>query len=229
MSSANKKAYIYKMKLIPANILCLIITVALFIVTFAIYPKNLLQFDNTFVVLFLMIVYMMLHEILHGIGYIIGGGKSKNVKYGMALEKGIFYAMAYEELTKKNILISLQMPFTFIGVITYILGIIFDLPLLVLFSIINLSGAAMDIVMFIYISKLKNITYSESGQPDEFVLISQEDLTKKKNIFLEITKVKEYKKEDYIFDTPKKLEVSKTSLIILIALIVLSILDIFII
>ena len=180
MSSQNKKAYVYKMNLVPANILCLAITVLLFIGSYFIYPKNLFIFKDTFLVLLLMIAYMMLHEILHGIGYIVGGCKAKNVKYGMAIEKSIFYAMAYEELTKKNILISLQMPFTVIGVITYIIGVIFDLPLLVLLSIVNLSGAVMDIVMFLYIIRIKNVTYSESGQPDEFILISTQDLTKKK-------------------------------------------------
>ena len=96
----------------------------------------------------------MLHELLHGLGYLIGGTKRENIIYGMALEKGILYAMANQELDKKNILISLQMPFVVIGVITYIIGAIISSPLLVTLSIINLMGAAMDLVMFFYILKL---------------------------------------------------------------------------
>ena len=37
-----------------------------------------------------------------------------------------------KECIKKNILISLQMPFMVIGVVTYILGIVFNFPLLVI-------------------------------------------------------------------------------------------------
>ena len=154
MSTTNKKAYIYKMKLGPANVLCLGILALMFIVTTLVFKTNLGLSTNTFLLFISIVLYLMLHEFLHGVGYFIGGCKSKNIQYGICLEKGIFYAMAYQELTKKNILISLQMPFTVIGVITYIIGIIFNIPVLVLLSIINISGAAMDLAMFIYISKL---------------------------------------------------------------------------
>lgn len=221
MSTTNKKAYIYKMKLGPANVLCLGILALMFIVTTLVFKTNLGLSTNTFLLFISIVLYLMLHEFLHGVGYFIGGCKSKNIQYGICLEKGIFYAMAYQELTKKNILISLQMPFTVIGVITYIIGIIFNIPVLVLLSIINISGAAMDLAMFIYISKLKNVTYSESGNPDEFVLISDEDLTKRKSLFVKVVDSKDYKKEDYVFPKKKKLVITKYSIIILIVFILL--------
>ena len=220
MSTTSKKAYVYKMKLGPANVLCLGIIVILYIFTIIVFHTNI-SFNNPLILFILIILYLMLHEFLHGVGYFIGGVKRRNIQYGIKLEKGIFYAMAYQELTKKNILISLQMPFMVIGVITYIVGIIFNIPLLVLLSIINISGASMDLAMFFYISRLKNVTYSESGEPDEFVLISNEDLTKNKSIFLKIVKVKDYKKEDYIFNVDKKIDITKTSIIIMIAFILL--------
>lgn len=226
MSTANKKAYVYKMKLVPANVLSLVILVIVYILACLLLKENPQQTTNIFILFVTLIGYLMLHEVLHGVGYFIGGCKSKNIQYGMCLEKGIFYAMAYEELTKKNILISLQMPFTVIGVITFIIGIIFKLPLLVLLSVVNISGAAMDIVMFIYISKLKDVTYSESGKPDEFVLISKEDLRKKKSMFLEIVEVKDYKKEDYIFKDKKKIIISKLSYIVLGLILLMSFLSV---
>ncbi len=213
----NKKSYIYKMNLVPANILSIIVFIMVIIISL-ILRINIVPTVNTFVLFITMILYLWFHEVLHGIGYIIGGARRKNVSYGICLEKGIFYCMAYQELTKKNILISLQMPFMVIGVITYVIGAILNLPLLVLLSIINISGASMDLAMFYYISKLpKDITYSESGENDEFVLISDEDLTKKKNLFLKIVDVKEYKVEDYMFNNIKKFVITKTSIIILVA------------
>ena len=113
--------------------------------------------------------------------------------------------MSYEEITKKNILISLQMPFMTIGIITYVIGIIMNMPILVLLSIINLVGASMDLVMFLYILKLpKDVTYSESGNPDEFVLISNTDLSKKKSMFIKVIDEGKYNKKDYEFENIKK-------------------------
>lgn len=225
MSLTNKKAYIYKMKMLPANVLSIIIFVLFLVVTVLLNRSVFIGSENFVVFSVAMILYLCLHELLHGLGFYLGGTKRKNIKYGMCLEKGIFYCMAYQEISKKNILISLQMPFMVIGVITYIIGVVSNIPLLTLLSIINLTGASMDIVMFMYILKLpKDITYSESKEPDEFVLISNADLTKKKNLFFEITKVKDYKKEDYVFKNTKKVEISRTSIIILVVFVIVGIL-----
>ena len=153
---------------------------------------------------------------------------ASNIKYGIALEKGIFYAMCNQEITKENILLSLQMPYTVLGVITLIIGLIFKLPILTLLSICNISGASMDLVMFFYILRMKNVKYSESGNCDEFVLISKEDLEKKKSIFFKIVNVKKYNEKDFIFDkNVKKIKISKKSVIITIIFFIICLLSIF--
>ena len=48
---------------------------------------------------------------------------------------------------------------------------------------------------------------------DEFILISKEDLTKRKTLFFRIIEEKEYKKEDYIIKSDKKITISKASII----------------
>lgn len=224
MSSTNKKTYVYKMNLIPANILCILILILCAVLTMFL-KINIFQFDNWFLVFLLIVLYLMLHELLHGIGYFIGGTKRKNITYGIELEKGIFYAMAYQKLTKKNILISLLMPFMVIGVITYIIGVIFNIPLLIFLSIVNISGAAMDLAMFFYFLRLpKDFTYSESGNPDEFVVISSNDLTKRKSIFLKIVEVKDYKEKDFEFRNLKKIKITKLSIILLVLFLLLGLL-----
>ena len=100
----------------------------------------------------LIVFWFILHELLHGLGFYLTGVKRKNIKYGIALEKGILYTMALQEVSKKGILVSLQMPFMVIGVITYIIGVCFNLNILTFLSIANITGAALDIVMFFYIS-----------------------------------------------------------------------------
>ena len=216
MNSTSKKTYVYKMNLVTANVLCILILI-LFTVIAVYFKINVFKMNNWFLVFLLMVLYLMLHELLHGLGYFIGGTKREYITYGIELEKGIFYAMAYSKLTKKNILISLVMPFIFIGVITYIIGIIFNIPLLVFLSIVNISGAAMDLAMFFYFLRLpKNFTYSESGNPDEFVIISSDDLSKKKSIFLNLKEVKKYNEKDFKFNDIKKIKITKASIIMLI-------------
>ncbi len=224
MSITNKKTYVYKMNLVPANILCIIIFILCGALA-VLLKINIFKFDNMFLTFLFIILYLILHELLHGLGYFIGGTKHKNITYGIELEKGIFYAMAYQKLTKKNILISLQMPFVVIGVITFILGYIFNIPLLVFLSIVNISGASMDLAMFIYFLRLpKDFTYSESGNPDEFVIISKSDLRKKKSIFLKIIDVKDYDENDFKFKNLKKVKITKLSIIILVIFLLLGLL-----
>ena len=218
MKTLTKRAYVFKMNLLPANIFSFAIFVILIAFTYflgiPLYPTDM----NVALLFLLLILYLMLHELLHGLGYLIGGTKRENIIYGMALEKGILYAMANQELDKKNILISLQMPFVVIGVITYIIGAIISSPLLVTLSIVNLMGASMDLVMFFYILKLnKDTTYSESGEPDEFVLITTDNLEEKKSLFFRIKENKKYKESDYVFEKQKRLRVSKESIIFLLA------------
>ena len=210
-----KKAYVYKMKLVPANILGLVVFILLLVLTNVLKVNILPVFDKIpFIwILVLLMLYMILHEILHGIGYRITGTKTNKIKYGIELEKGILYTLVLEEVPKKNILVSLQMPFVIIGIITLLSGYILNIPLLVLLSIINLMGASMDLVMFIYISRIKDVHYAETKASDEFILISKEDLTKRKSLFFRIIEEKKYKKEDYIIKSDKKITISKASII----------------
>ena len=223
MKTSNKRqAYVFKMKLLPANVAALAIFVVLVALSAALGIEMFPQGINPFILFLLLVLYLMLHELLHGIGYLIGGTDRSNIIYGIALEKGILYAMANQELTKKNILISLQMPFVVIGVITYIIGALISNSLLVLLSIINITGAIMDIMMFIYIMKLNSdTTYSESGEPDEFVLITSDKLEKKKSAFFKIVNIKKYREADYVFEKQKRLRISKFSIIFIIVFLAL--------
>ena len=227
MSAANKKAYVFKMNMGPANVLSLFILIVTYIIGSLLFKENLYGDYNCFVLIILILLYFGIHELLHGVGYYIGGCKLKNIQFGVCLEKGICYAMAYQELSKKNILISLQMPFMVIGVITFTISVIFHLPLLAFLSITNFSGASMDLMMFFYLLRIKNVTYSESGNPDEFVLITDENLKNKKSIFFKIVDVKDYKKEDYVFNIDKKIVISKLSYIVIGILLLIGLVSLF--
>ena len=220
------KSYVYKFNLVSANIFSLIILAVMIIISFLLgFEFRLEELTIPFYVI--LILYFILHEILHGLGYMVSGASPKNIYYGIALEKGIFYTLARQEVKKSCILTSLQMPFTVIGVITYIIGIIINNHMLVLLSIANLTGASMDMVMFIFIARIKEVRYSETDANDEFVLITKEDLKKKKSLFFNLKEVKDYKKEDFIFKKAKRIVITKTSWILLIIMFALLIVSVF--
>ena len=108
------------------------------------------------------------------------------------------------------------MPFMILTIIAYLVAVIFQIPFLGFLAIINFMGASMDMAMFAYISGIKDVHYSESGKPNEFVLITSEDLAKKKNIFVRLKEVKDYQKEDYEFSDFKLFNCTKTSFFLLL-------------
>lgn len=180
----NKKYYLFQMKLLPLNILSFILLFIMVFITFLISKKfflNSLGFlTDSFGLFFLsMIIFMVIHEILHSISYCIYGAKLKNIIYGIELEKGVFYCLCKQHINKLNILNSLFFPLFYIGIVTYILGIIFELPLLTWLSIFNISGCSGDILMFMYIAKLnKNIEFTELDDSTSFAIYSEEDVSK---------------------------------------------------
>jgi len=221
------KEYIYKFKLLQANIFSLVILAIFGVITFLINPELFKDF-GTGLFLLLVLLYFMLHEVLHGIGYILGGAHPKNIYFGIALEKGILYCLCREEIKKKAILTSLQMPFTVIGLITYVIGLLTNNSMLTILSICNLTGASMDLVMFFYIMRIKGVRYSETDKNDEFVLITKENLSKKKSLFFDLVKTKEYDKKDFVFPKKKRIEISKQSIWLMLLVIALAIVSILI-
>lgn len=217
----NKKYYIFEMDMTKLNIVSLLLMVLMIIITIFLYPNNLMiEFSNINILVFfsLYIVWMFLHEILHSIAYTIYGGDFKKIVYGGYLEKGVLYCLCKQNITRKNILNALMFPLFYIGIVTYIIAIIFELPLLLFLSIANISGAAGDIIMFIYIFKLnKNIEFSEFDNPIQFAIYSDEDVTKTKHFGLNYIKTtKELSREDM-----KKIKISKITIIAFIIIILI--------
>lgn len=177
----KKKYYLFRMKPRDITILSFILLLVMVVITLLIKRTIFIDLDNlnTFIFFPSIILYLILHEIIHSLAYLVNGAKFKNIIYGMALELGVLYCLCKQNVTKKNILISLMSPLLLIGIITYIISIKYNLNLLMFLSIFNISGCSGDIIMFIFISRLKNIEFSEMDDPISFALYSSEDLSKK--------------------------------------------------
>ena len=206
--------YTYKLNLFLLNILDFALLIILFVLTYFL-TGNLDVLDIKMSWIIILIFWLMLHEIFHGIGFIIlGKVKVKNVIFGAELEKGIFYCMCKEKISKLNILISLVFPLFFIGIFTYIIGLITNNNLLLFLSI-------FDIVMtFDILLMPKDIKYLDLDDSTSFTILSKSDLKNKKYLGLILDDSGIYtsslKPKDY-----KRLKISKTSIIILAILILL--------
>lgn len=224
MKTNDKKYYIFEMDINILNIISFILLGFMVILTCLLVGYKAFTNIDYILVLFIYVFWMILHEILHGFSYVLYGAKFKNITFGINLEKGVLCCLCKQNIRKKTILISLVHPFIFIGILTYIISIIFNLKILLLLSICNIAGCSGDLIMFYSLARLKNFEFSEYDNPIGFGLYSKEDLSKRKMFGLKYIETKDkLQKEDL-----KKLNVSKKSIGIIIAFFIFMILSILI-
>ncbi len=146
----KKKYYLFSISKSVINIYPLILIALGAAILYLIYQDNALQIISDYLIIsiILFIPYCFLHEIFHGISYVIHGAKFRNVTYGIVFEKGVMCCLCKQNISKKSILISLLYPFIFLGIVTLVIGIIFNLPILVILSLLNISGCSGDLSMF---------------------------------------------------------------------------------
>lgn len=228
MKKNNKKYYLFQMKMLPLNAISIILFLIMICITYMwniefLNSSFFTVYDSFGLLLILMIIFMVIHEILHSIAYVIYGGSFKNIVYGVYLEKGVFYCLCKQNINKLNILNSLFFPLFYIGVVTYVLGMIFEFPFLTWLSIFNITGCSGDIIMFMFMSKLsKNIEFTEIDDPTSFAIYSEKDVSKSNHFGLKyIGCYNEVEKNDL-----KKITISKFSWIILGLILILSIIAI---
>ena len=201
------------------QVISIIILIVMLILT-AYLSNNIIITNKDLKLIFLLIIpYLILHELLHGVAYVINGANFKNITYGAHIEKGILCCLCKQNVSKRNILISLLFPFIIIGVITYIIGILINNTVLVWLSILNISGCSADLIMFLDLLKLKDFEYSEYDNPMAFGLYTNKDLSKTKLFGLKyIGEAKALEKNNM-----EKVSISKFSIITFIIFIILGI------
>lgn len=235
IKNKEKKEYILEYDMIFANVLSILLLIMAIAITGVIII--LFKLPNSFIIyiddnsslyfgifFIIMIFWMVLHEIIHGIAYQVMGAKSENIVFGAAIEKGVFYCKCKEYIDKKCIMFSLISPFILIGIVTYIIGFIIKSPLLIILSIINISGASGDLMMFnFFLKQDDDVEFKELGFSSPFVLRTSKDLNNKK--YLGIKSIKEVKDETETKEgSEKKVHISKASWIFIIVMLVLLIL-----
>ncbi len=220
-----KKYYKFDLDLIIANVVALAIFAFGIFVYFVVFKSNIFTNKYFGLELLIMLLYFGLHEVCHGIGYSLFVKDKKNIKYGAALEKSVFYAMCQEEISKKGIIISLLFPLLFLSIISGIIAVIFNINYLLLLSIMNLAGASGDIIMLFFVLKLpEDINYIDYDNSIGCTFTSKNDLSKYKGFGIKFVESKEHKKSLIKTDIPK-IEITKWSYIIMIIFVLIAVLN----
>ena len=209
----KKNKYFYEMKGTYLNIFSIIIFIVMLLFTLLLgrlFGVNYyITTEIEFIIVWLLYIpYIIFHEILHSIGYVANGADFKRITYGVHLEKGVLCCSCKQVINRKNILWSLIYPLLFIGIITYVISAIFNLKILMLLSIFNISGCAGDIIMFFAFLKIKNFKFFEYDNPMAFGVVTNENLENKKFIGL-----KRIEESNFKQTIDKKISISKTSII----------------
>lgn len=221
----EKKYYIFTLKIGVLNALSIAILINAMIITGLLNIHFKIDYfgyinENIALILIAYLGYMIIHELLHAFSYRLYGADKNKITFGAHIEKGILCCLCKQNINRKNILNSLMFPFFYIGIITYIIGFIINSPLLIILSILNISGCVGDIFMFLYFIKLKDIEYTEFDDPVSFAIYTKNDLSKDKPIGIKfIRETNTIERKDL-----KKLTISKFSIWAFIILIVMSIL-----
>ena len=175
----NIHYYTYTLNMKTLNILAIILFIIIggliyYIEKYDNYTINI-SLSNLFIMMF---VWLIIHELLHGIGFaIFKEVKLKNITLGMFIEKGVLYCMCKQKISKKVILTSLLFPITIIGFITLVIGMIINNYELVMLSILNIISSIGDIVMIIYFLKCPNdIIYLDLDDCTSFTVLSKKTL-----------------------------------------------------
>ena len=144
--------YTYELNLKLLNYWAILLFIILGTIVFFIERNDQYIFHlNTITFFIWMFIWLIFHEILHGIGFLLFKNvKRKNITFGMFLEKGVFYCMCKQNIGKKIILTSLLFPMTIIGFMTLVVGMIINHYELVFLSILNIVSSIGDIIMIIY-------------------------------------------------------------------------------
>lgn len=218
----KEKFYKYELNINFLNCVSIIIALLLVII-FKNNLSNLIKYteniSDIIIIFILIILWLMFHELLHGIAYYLTGTKRENISYGIALEKGVFYCLSNQEIKREAILISLLTPLVTIGITTLIISLMYNLPLLTLLSILNIIGSSGDIIMFYDLLKLdKYFKYTEIGDPTSFLIITKQDISKIKLPGLKPISNGLYKQEKRDI---QKISISNQSIVIIFLLIII--------
>lgn len=219
----DRKYYRFDMDLKLMNILASVLYIIFFIYIYA--NTYFATFEFTYLALLGLFLYFALHEICHGIGYALYAKNKKNIKFGVVMEKGVFYAMCQEEISREGIIVSLIFPIIILTIIPLPFAIYYKSSIILFYSITNLIGAIGDILLIKLVLELpKDITYIDYDNNIGAYFLCNEDISEFKSLGLKCAESKKHEEKLinkgisslYISDFSKKFFLILGAIIILL-------------
>ncbi|HHU43273.1 MAG: DUF3267 domain-containing protein [Bacillota bacterium] len=176
-------------------------------------------FIDLIVVIALGFLFVIVHELLHALGFIIfGKAKPSDIKFGVVPKHGMVYCSCKKPMPKKAYMLALIFPVILTGLIPIIFVTIWGNLIWIFLFAVMVSGGAGDLMMFKSLTKYDKdqlimdhpnapayyLLYPKGQEPEGFVeatpeqeqfLIEQmktspfEGENKKKNLALKILKI----------------------------------------
>ena len=171
----SKRYYIYEIDIASVSMLALGI---MFILEYFVMKLDWMATADYVLLLICMIPYSILHEIFHAVGYMLMGVKAENICFGILIEKGYLYCQSIQEVDKKTALVSLIMPFLFLGVVTGCIGLYVHNALLSLLSLYNIVGSISDLLLFFQFLRIEDFRFAEFDA-SRFYLFTHQAMTTK--------------------------------------------------
>lgn len=142
-------------KIAKLNIwLTIILVIAFTIIYKIVYGQTNFSF---LLMLVIAVLYIILHEAFHLIGFIIfGGAKFKDLYYGINLQLGVAYATTRKLLTNRAMKQALLLPFWTTGVFPTVLGFYIESFAFVFTGALLSAGAVGDFAMYKELRKFPN-------------------------------------------------------------------------
>lgn len=219
ITKKTQKYYTYQLDMKVLNFLAILLFVIVGGIVYFIERNDPYSIHYSFSTLFIMLFFwLILHELLHALGFLLFREvDKKNITFGMFLERGVFYCMCKQKIGKKVILTSLVFPVLVIGVITLIIGMIFNQFELVYLSILNIVSSIGDIVMMIYFLKApRDIIYLDLDDCTSFTVVSREDIESIRVMGIHLADKGIYKEEKMYSKDKRKVVISKASYFLII-------------
>jgi hypothetical protein len=208
--------------MITLNVMAIILFIVVSLIVLVIESNDNYVISYDIRIFVYVILWLGLHEILHGIGFaIFRSVNNRNITFGLSLEKGVFYCMCKQEIERKVILTSLCMPVMIIGIVTLILGMIINSYILVLLSIMNIVGSIGDMAMIGYFLRVGDVRYLDLDDCTSFTVISNDDLSKIRIMGIELIDSGIYDSKKMVARDRRKLVISKPSYILFLIMIVI--------
>lgn len=131
---------------------------------------------NTFVFLFIILIGIILHELIHGIGWVLFGKQSfSNIKFGVLWSALTPYAHLKVPIEVNAYRIGAFLPGLIVGIIPFILSLILGNGNLFWFGLLHTIAAGGDWIVLWMIRKLKPGTLVEDHPSRAGCLVFEEN------------------------------------------------------